>query len=390
MNPTLESIQPSATLAISAKAKELAAQGVHVCSFAAGEPDFDTPALIKDAACRAIADGQTKYTPAKGLPALCRAIAEKLRVRNGLDYDPATEIIVSAGGKQSLAYAFEALLSKGDEVLIPSPYWLSYPEMVKIAGGKPKFVKTKRANGYKLTPAQLEKAIRPRTKVLVLNYPSNPTGAVYSADELRAIGEVAVAKGLWIVADEMYERMVYTTAPFVSIASLSPAIKARTVTVNGCSKAYSMTGWRIGYAAAPKDVVKLMTTCQSHCASNPCTPAQFAALEAFTNPAVEEQVKPMLDAFRQRADRIYRLLRKIPGIRVARPEGAFYVFPCIKAFGLDSVTFCRRLLEEKHVAAVPGEPFGAPDCIRFSYACSMDNIEEGMRRFAEFCEGLRK
>ena len=373
MNSVLQAIQPSATLAISARAKELAAQGASVCNFAAGEPDFDTPDVIKRAAIAAIEAGKTKYTAAKGMPELCRAVAEKFARVNGIAYDPATEILVSSGGKQSLFYAFLALLERGDEVLIPSPAWLSYPELVRVAGGRPRFVKTTARTGYKLTPAQLEKAIRPRSKVLVLNYPSNPTGAVYSAAELRALGEVAVARGLWIVADEMYERMVYTDEPFTSIASLSPALRARTVTVNGCSKAFSMTGWRIGYAGAPAEVLSLMAAAQSHCASNPCTPAQYAALAAF----------------RERADRIYRLLRKIPGVRVPKPEGAFYIFPNIKAFGLDAVTFCHRLIEEKHVAAVPGTPFGSADHVRFSYACSMDTIEEGMARFADFCASLR-
>ena len=389
MNSVLQAVKPSATLAISAKAKELAARGVRVCNFAAGEPDFDTPDVIKRAAVAAIEAGKTKYTAAKGMPELCRAVAEKFVRVNKVAYDPATEILVSSGGKQSLYYAFQALLERGDEVLIPSPAWLSYPEMVRIAGGRPRFVKTSSRTGYKLTPAQLEKAIRPRTKVLVLNYPSNPTGAVYSAAELRALGEIAVSRGLWIVADEMYERMVYTDEPFVSLASLSPDIRARTVTVNGCSKAFSMTGWRIGYAGAPAEVLTLMAAAQSHCASNPCTPAQYAALAALVDPASEEAVKPMIAAFRQRSDLIYRLLKKIPGVRVAKPEGAFYIFPNVKSFGLGSVEFCHRLVEEKHVAAVPGLPFGDDGCIRFSYACSTDTIEEGMSRFADFCASLR-
>ena len=389
MNSVLQAIQPSATLAISARAKALAAQGASVCNFAAGEPDFDTPDVIKRAAIAAIEAGKTKYTAAKGMPELCRAVAEKFARVNGVSYDPATEILVSSGGKQSLAYAFLALLERGDEVLIPSPAWLSYPEMVRIAGGRPRFVKTSARSGYKLAPAQLEKAIRPRTKVLVLNYPSNPTGAVYSAAELRALGEVALAHGLWIVADEMYERMVYTDEPFASIASLSPALRARTVTVNGCSKAFSMTGWRIGYAGAPAEVLSLMAAAQSHCASNPCTPAQYAALAAFVDPASEEAVKPMIAAFRERSERIYGLLRKIPGVRVTKPEGAFYIFPNVKSFGLGSLEFCKRLLEEKHVAAVPGAPFGDDGCVRFSYACSMDTIEEGMSRLAAFCASLR-
>lgn len=390
MNSLVEAIPPSATLAIAAKAKELAAAGVHVCSFAAGEPDFDTPQVVKDAACRAIAEGKTKYTAAKGMPALCEAVAAKFLRANRVSYDPASEIVVSSGGKQSLWYAFQALLSRGDEVLIPSPHWLSYPEMVRLAGGKPRFVKTTARSGYKLLPEALEKAARPRTRVLVLNYPSNPTGAVYTGEELRALGETAVRLGLWIVADEMYERMVYTGSPFVSMASLSPEIRAKTVTVNGCSKAYSMTGWRIGYAGAPAEVLKLMAAAQSHCASNPCTPAQYAALAAFVDPASEEAVKPMIAAFRERADRIYKLLKRIPGVRVAKPEGAFYIFPNVKSFGLGSVDFCHRLVLEKHVAAVPGLPFGDDGCIRFSYACSMDCIEEGMARFADFCASLRK
>ena len=389
MNSVLQAIQPSATLAISARAKALAAQGASVCNFAAGEPDFDTPDNIKRAAIAAIEAGKTKYTAAKGMPELCRAVADKFARVNGVSYDPATEILVSSGGKQSLVYAFLALLERGDEVLIPSPAWLSYPEMVRIAGGRPRFVKTSSRTGYKLAPEQLAKAIRPRTKVLVLNYPSTPTGAVYSASELRALGEVALERGLWIVADEMYERMVYTDEPFTSLASLSPALRARTVTVNGCSKAFSMTGWRIGYAGAPKEVLSLMAAAQSHCASNPCTPAQYAALAALVDPASEEAVKPMIAAFRERSERIYRLLKKIPGVRVTKPEGAFYIFPNVKTFGLGSLEFCQRLLEEKHVAAVPGAPFGDDGCVRFSYACSMDTIEEGMSRLAAFCASLR-
>lgn len=386
MNATLELIQPSLTLAISAKAKELSAQGIHVCSFAAGEPDFDTPQIIKDAATKAIAEGKTKYTPARGIPELCKAVADKLLRENNIRYDP-SQVIISSGGKQSLANAFLALLNRGDEVLIPSPFWLSYPEMVRIAGGKPRFIKTKQSNNFKLTPAALEKAIRPKTKVLVLNYPSNPTGATYSADELRAIGDVCVRHNLWIIADEMYERMIWTDSPFVSIASLSPEIKARTLTCNGVSKTYSMTGWRIGYCAGPIEVIKAMTTVQSHCASNPSTPSQYAALAALTKG--EEAIQPMLAAFRKRSIFIYRKLKKIRGIRVMRPDGAFYIFPNVKAFGLDSVTFCKRLLDEKHVACVPGTAFGAPDCIRLSYACSLEEIEEGVNRLAQFCDSLR-
>lgn len=392
MNSTVAAIRPSATLAIAAKAKEMAAQGIHVYSFAAGEPDFDTPQVIKDAACRAICDGMTKYTAARGMPGLCAAVARKFAEKNGIAYDPATEIMISSGGKQSLCYAFQALLNPGDAVIVPSPYWLSYPEMVRIAGGVPVFAKTDAAAGHKLLPAALERAVAEaegRARVLVLNYPSNPTGAVYSASELRALGETALRLGLWIVADEMYERMVYTGAPFVSIASLSPELRERVVTINGCSKAYSMTGWRIGYAGAPESVMRLMATCQSHCASNPCTPAQYAALAALEDPEAERAVQPMLEAFAARASRIYELLSAIEGVKLSRPEGAFYVFPDVSAFGLGSVEFCDRLLKEESVAAVPGLPFGDDGCVRFSYACSLETIEEGIARVARFCGRLR-
>ena len=392
MNSTVAAIRPSATLAIAAKAKEMAAQGIHVYSFAAGEPDFDTPQVIKDAACRAICDGMTKYTAARGMPGLCAAVARKFAEKNGIAYDPATEIMISSGGKQSLCYAFQALLNPGDAVIVPSPYWLSYPEMVRIAGGVPVFAKTDAAAGHKLSPAALERAVAEaegRARVLVLNYPSNPTGAVYSASELRALGETALRLGLWIVADEMYERMVYTGVPFVSIASLSPELRERVVTINGCSKAYSMTGWRIGYAGAPESVMRLMATCQSHCASNPCTPAQYAALAALEDPEAERAVQPMLEAFAARASRIYELLSAIEGVKLSRPEGAFYVFPDVSAFGLGSVEFCDRLLKEESVAAVPGLPFGDDGCVRFSYACSLETIEEGIARVARFCGRLR-
>ena len=386
MNVSLDSIQPSLTLAISAKAKELAAEGIRVCSFAAGEPDFDTPQIIKDAAIRAIGEGKTKYTAARGMPSLCKAVADKFLRENNLSYTP-SQVIISSGGKQSLATAFLAMLNRGDEVLIPSPYWLSYPEMVRIAGGKPRFIKTRQSQHFKLTPEALEKAIRPKTVALVLNYPSNPTGVCYTADELRALGEVCVRHNLWIIADEMYERMNWSKVPFVSIASLSPEIKARTLTCNGVSKTYSMTGWRIGYAAGPEELIRAMTTVQSHCASNPATPSQYAALAALTQG--EEAIQPMLKAFRERSALIYRRLRAIRGMRVMRPDGALYIFPNIKAFGLDSVTFCIRLLEEQHVACVPGAAFGAPDNIRLSYACSLENIEEGVARIAAFCDSLR-
>ncbi len=386
MNKTISDIQPSATLAISAKAKALVAEGVEVCSFAAGEPDFDTPENIKQAAVKALADGMTKYTPARGLPALCKAISDKLAKDNGLEYAPAN-VIVSGGAKMSLSIAFAALLNPGDEVIIPAPYWLSYPEMVRLAYGVPVFVKGADADGFKITPELLESVITDKTVAVVINSPSNPTGLVYTREELAALGEVCVKHDIKIIADEIYERMIYGGKKHVSIASLSPELFKRTLTVNGFSKAYAMTGWRIGYAAGPADWIDAMTTVQSHNASAPATFAQYGALEALHTPDLI--IQPMLDAFEARNNRIYELMGGIDGIECKRPKGAFYIFPNISAFGLDSQTFAERLIAEKHVAAVPGVSFGADENLRFSYACGFEEIEEGMARLKDFCNGLR-
>ena len=386
MNKTISDIQPSATLAISAKAKALVAEGVEVCSFAAGEPDFDTPENIKQAAVKALADGMTKYTPARGLPALCKAISDKLAKDNGLEYAPAN-VIVSGGAKMSLSIAFTALLNPGDEVIIPAPYWLSYPEMVRLAYGVPVFVKGADADGFKITPELLESVITDKTVAVVINSPSNPTGLVYTREELAALGEVCVKHDIKIIADEIYERMIYGGKKHVSIASLSPELFKRTLTVNGFSKAYAMTGWRIGYAAGPADWINAMTTVQSHNASAPATFAQYGALEALHTP--DSIIQPMLDAFEARNNRIYELMSGIDGIECKRPMGAFYIFPNISAFGLDSQTFAERLIAERHVAAVPGVSFGADENLRFSYACGFEEIEEGMARLKDFCDGLR-
>ncbi len=386
MNKTISDIQPSATLAISAKAKALVAEGVEVCSFAAGEPDFDTPENIKQAAVKALADGMTKYTPARGLPALCKAISDKLAKDNGLEYAPAN-VIVSGGAKMSLSIAFTALLNPGDEVIIPAPYWLSYPEMVRLAYGVPVFVKGADADGFKITPELLESVITDKTVAVVINSPSNPTGLVYTREELAALGEVCVKHDIKIIADEIYERMIYGGKKHVSIASLSPELFKRTLTVNGFSKAYAMTGWRIGYAAGPAGWIDAMTTVQSHNASAPATFAQYGALEALHTP--DSIIQPMLDAFEARNNRIYELMSGIDGIECKRPMGAFYIFPNISAFGLDSQTFAERLIAERHVAAVPGVSFGADENLRFSYACGFEEIEEGMARLKDFCDGLR-
>ena len=385
MNRTLEHIQPSLTLAITSRAKQLRADGHSVCNFSAGEPDFDTPETAKKACADALFAGRTKYTPAAGDPALRAAIREKLRRENGLDVAD-DGIIVSCGAKHSLANVFLALCNPGDEVVIPAPYWLSYPEMVRIAGGTPVFVAATVESGLKITAAQLEAAITPRTVALVLNTPCNPTGAVYDEAELRALADVCVRHGVWIVADEIYERLVYDGARHVSVASLSPEIAARTVTVNGFSKAFAMTGWRMGYAAGPREFIRAMATVQSHTAGPPATFAQCGGVYSLGH--CEEEVRGMVAAFAARRDRIVGLLRDIPGVRCVEPRGAFYVFPDISSFGLDSQTFARRLLDERHVALVPGAAFGSDANVRLSYACGVDEIEEGLRRIREFCAAL--
>ena len=385
MNEALKSIQPSLTLAITGRAKQLKAEGQSVCNFAAGEPDFDTPAEAKKACAEALEAGYTKYTPASGALDLRAAIAEKLRAENGVEVAE-DQVVVSCGAKHSLANVFLAMCNPGDEVVIPSPYWLSYPEMIRIAGGKPVFVPCLDANGLKITPEQLEAALTPRTVALVLNSPANPTGAVYTEAELRALGEVCVRHGVWIVADEIYERLVYDGARHVSIASLSPELAARTVTVNGFSKAFAMTGWRMGYAAGPREFMRAVATVQSHTAGPPATFAQFGGGTALRS--CEADVKRMVEAFSRRRQRILDLLLAIPRMRCVRPDGAFYVFPDISGFGLDSRTFAQRLLEERHVALVPGKAFGSDSNVRLSYACGIDEIEEGLSRIRDFCETL--
>ena len=385
MNEALKSIQPSLTLAITGRAKQLKAEGQSVCNFAAGEPDFDTPAEAKKACAEALEAGYTKYTPASGALDLRGAIAEKLRTENGVEVAE-DQVVVSCGAKHSLANVFLAMCNPGDEVVIPSPYWLSYPEMVRIAGGKPVFVPCLDANGLKITPEQLEAALTPRTVALVLNSPANPTGAVYTEAELRALGEICVRHGVWIVSDEIYERLVYDGARHVSIASLSPELAARTVTVNGFSKAFAMTGWRMGYAAGPREFMRAVATVQSHTAGPPATFAQFGGGTALRK--CEADVKRMVEAFSRRRQLILDLLLAIPRMRCVRPDGAFYVFPDISGFGLDSRTFAQRLLEERHVALVPGKAFGSDLNVRLSYACGIDEIEEGLSRIRDFCETL--
>jgi len=381
MNKRIESIPPSVTLSITGKAKAMKAAGESVCSFAAGEPDFDTPEHIKAAAQAALAAGETKYAPVAGLQALREAIAAKLQDQNKLPYT-AQQVVVSNGGKHSLFNIIMAICGEGDEVIIPSPFWLSYPEMVKIAGGTPVYVEASEESGYKMSPQQLAAAITPRTQALILNSPSNPIGVVYSPAEIEALMQVVIEKNITVISDEIYEDLLYEGAEHVSPGSLSDEAFKHTITVNGFSKAYSMTGWRLGYLAAPMPVTKAIIALQGHSTSAPNTFAQHGAVAALTGS--QEPVREMLAAFAERRDYMYGRLAGIAGISCVKPMGAFYMLPNISSFGMDSLTFAEKLLQVQKVAVVPGQPFGADQNIRLSYACSMENIREGMDRLEAF------
>lgn len=385
INNKVAGISPSQTLAITSRAKQMAADGKEIFSFAAGEPDFDTPAHIKSAAEEALRAGETKYSPAVGLLTLRESISEKLKNDNGLTYKP-KQVIVSNGGKHSLFNIFMAICNDGDEIIIPAPYWLSYPEMVRVAGGKVVPVYCREDNDFKLTPKELKKVITGKSKAIILNSPSNPIGVVYTGDEIRALAEVAVAHGLYIVSDEMYEKILYDGVEHVSVGSLSPEIFARTITVNGFSKAYSMTGWRLGYFAGPEEITKAVNALQSHSTSGPNTFAQFGAVAALRGS--QECVSKMVAAFAERRAYLYGRLTGIEGITCVKPMGAFYMLPNISSFGMDSVSFAERLLEEEGVAVVPGKSFAAAGNVRLSYACSMDNIRGAMDRIEKFVAGI--
>jgi aspartate aminotransferase len=374
-------VAPSITLAIAAKAKAMKAEGIDVCSFSAGEPDFDTPNHIKAAAEKALAEGKTKYGPASGEPLLRNAIAHKLKTENNLDYK-AENVIVTNGGKHSLFNLILALIEAGDEVVIPAPYWLSYPEMVTLAGGKSVIVQTTAATGYKITPEQLRKAITPKTKLFILNSPSNPTGMVYSPDEMKAIAEILVEKDILVVSDEIYEKILYDGTKHVSIGSLGEEIFRRTIISNGFAKGYSMTGWRIGYLAGPLELIKATITIQSHSTSNVCTFAQYGAVEALSGS--QDCVEEMRQAFAKRRQVMLNRINGIPGLSCLQPDGAFYLFPDITKTGLKSLDFSDALLESEKVAVIPGIAFGADDNIRLSYATDMETIEKGMDRLEKF------
>jgi aspartate aminotransferase len=378
-------VPPSLTLAIAAKAKALKAEGIDVCSFSAGEPDFDTPAHIKAAAEKALQEGKTKYGPAAGEPKLREAIARKLREDNGLCYN-AENVIVTNGGKHSLFNLMLALIEAGDEVIIPAPYWLSYPEMVKLAEGTPVIVSTDVSSGYKITPDQLRSAITPKTKLFVLNSPSNPTGMIYTPEEIKALAEVVVENNIWVVSDEIYEKILYDGAEHLSIGAIGAEIFDRTIISNGFAKAYSMTGWRLGYLAGPVELIKAATTIQSHSTSNVCTFAQYGAIAALEGS--QDCVEEMCQAFAARRQVMLDRLNAIPGLVCPKPDGAFYMFPDISQTGMKSMEFCNALLESHQVAVVPGIAFGADDCIRLSYATDMASIEKGMDRVEKFVRGI--
>lgn len=382
----VKTLTPSSTLAITAKANELKAQGIDVIGLGAGEPDFNTPQNILDAAIDSMNKGLTKYTPAGGLPVLKTAIIDKLKRDNNLTYTPA-EVMVGVGAKHVLYTLFQVILNEGDEVIIPIPYWVSYPEQVKLAGGVPVYIEGPASQNYKITPAQLEAAVTDKTRAVIINSPSNPSGMIYSKDELAALAKVAEEKDILIVSDEIYEKLVYNGVEHYSIAQLSENIKARTIVVNGVAKSHSMTGWRIGYAAGNKDIIKAMTDLASHSTSNATTTAQYATVEAYNGP--QDTVEEMRQAFESRLEAIYPQLAAIPGFKVLKPQGAFYLLPDVSEAaaktGFDSVdAFATALLEEANVAVIPGSGFGADATIRLSYATSLELLEEAVRRIAEF------
>lgn len=380
-----KAIIPSQTLAITAKANELKASGVDIVSFAAGEPDFDTPQHIKDSAKQAIDNGVTKYTPAAGTMELKKAVCQRFEENYGLSYTPAN-IAVSNGAKHSLYNIMQAICNAGDEVIVPSPYWVSYPDQVQLAGATVVYLETKEEDSFKIKADALEAVITDKTKALILNSPSNPTGVLYTKNDLQAIADIAVKHNICVISDEIYADLVYDDLDYCSIATLGEDIKNLTIVVNGVSKSYAMTGWRIGYLAASPDIVKAVAGIQSHSTSNPTSIAQVAACTALT--ASQDCVKEMAKSFQERRNYLVDRLNSIEGITCLKPEGAFYVFPNISKLGLGSMELSARLLEEAHIAVVPGAAFGADSNIRLSYATSMEGIKKGMDRLEDFVKKM--
>jgi aspartate aminotransferase len=389
------SIQPSPTLAVNAKAGAMRAKGVDIVNFGVGQPDFDTPEHVCQAAIEAIQQGFTRYTPADGMPELKQAVVDKFLRDNGLTYSP-DQVIVNVGGKHSGYLLMQALVNPGDEVIVPAPYWVSYPPMVILAGGEPVIIQTKQENDFKLTVQELEQAITPKTKAIFMNSPSNPTGAAYTAEELAPLAEACAEAGIIICSDEIYESILFDGRKFTATASISPKVFEHTVSMNGASKAYAMTGWRIGYMAGPQDLIKATAKIQSQSTSNTCSIAQKAALAALNGP--QDEVVRRCGEFQKRRDYIMERLLAIPGITCPRPAGAFYAFPNVAAYYgkkaagkpiTNSVEMADYLLEVAHIATVPGAAFGEEKCVRFSFATSMQVIEEGMNRFQKALADLQ-
>jgi len=396
LSQRIDRISPSATLAITAKAKEMQRQGIKVVSLAAGEPDFDTPEYIKEAATEALKNGFTKYTPVSGIIELKEAIVKKFKKDNNIEYNT-EEIIISCGAKHVLFNIMQVLCEEGDEVIIPSPYWVTYPAQVKLAGGIPVILPTSEEKQFKLTLNTLKKDINERTKILIINSPSNPTGAVYNQDELQEIKEVCLENDLWVISDEIYERIIYDGIKHTSIASLGEDIKQKTLVVNGLSKTYAMTGWRIGYAGGDKEIIQAMTKLQSQSTSNPTSFAQKAAQIALVDPQGEKVISEMVKKFRERRDFLTEGLSKLAKLHFASPSGSFYLFLNISEYYgssyeneiiNSSIQFCRYLLEKAHVAVIPGSAFGEDRCIRISFANSIENIGEALKRIKEFLKVL--
>jgi len=384
----VSSLTPSSTLAITAKAKELKAAGHDVIGLGAGEPDFNTPQHIIDAAVKAMNEGHTKYTPSGGLAGLKQVIIKKFQEDQNLSYEP-SELIVCVGAKHALYTLFQVILDEGDEVIIPTPYWVSYPEQVKLAGGVPVYVEGLEENEFKITPEQLKSVVTERTKAVIINSPSNPTGMIYTKQELEELGKVCLEHDILIVSDEIYEKLVYGNHRHVSIAEISPELKRQTVIINGVSKSHSMTGWRIGYAAGDKEIIRAMTDLASHSTSNPTSIAQYATIAAYSGS--QDAVEEMRKAFEERLNIIYEKLIQIPGFTCVKPQGAFYLFPNAKEAatlaGYNNVDeLVEALLEEAKVALVPGSGFGAPNNVRLSYATSLEQLEKAVERIKTFME----
>ena len=389
-----QAIEPSLTLAITAKAKERKEKGIDVISFSAGEPDFNTPKNIINAAIKAMEDGNTKYTSVNGILQLREAICKKFKDDNGLEYNP-SQIVVSTGAKQSLANTFLAILNPGDEVIVSTPYWVSYPELIKLADGKPVFVEGDEKSNYKFTKENLEKAVTAKTKAIVLNTPNNPTGTIYNKEELEVIADFAKKYNIIIISDEMYEKLIYDNENHISIASLSKDAYERTIVINGLSKSYAMTGWRMGYCAASEKIAKLMMSIQSHVTSNVCSITQYAALEALNGP--QDEITKMINEFEKRRNYMINRIESIDNLSIVKPKGAFYIMINIEnCLGKeingkilnDSMEFCASLLENEKLAVIPGKAFGLNNYIRVSYATSMEAIKEGLNRIESFIKKL--